>query len=394
MKVSGSITVAAGSSTLRDTLAAVDEALAPIVAKLGANADVALVFVTPDHAPRAQELLDRVHEALAPDTVAGSTASGIVGGGHERQTGPGVSIWAARIPGARVQAFHLELEAREEGGVVRGWRDVGAEASCVLLVDPFSFPLDPFLASLRKQGKLPGIVGGLASGAVRPGDNRLFVDEQVHEEGAAGIVMDGAARFLPVLSQGCRPVGEPLVVTRSDRQVIYELNGEPAYERLGAAMKGLESEARRRFAEAPQIGLRVTPQGGGHDGGGYLIRGLVGADARSGALAVGDSVHDGLELRFHSRDARTAHAELEGLLELVSALEQEPAGALLFTCTGRGTHLFDQPDHDAGMVQHFYPGLPVAGMFAGGEIGPICGQPFLHGFSASMAFLVANPTPE
>jgi small ligand-binding sensory domain FIST len=68
----------------------------------------------------------------------------------------------------------------------------------------------------------------------------------------------------------------------------------------------------------------------------------------------------------------------------LSAHEKRPAGALLFTCNGRGTRLFDRPNHDTSVLRAEAGAIPVAGLFAQGEIGPVSGQNSLHGFTASV----------
>src|SRR6185437_6759668 len=120
-----------------------------------------------------------------------------------------------------------------------------------------------------------------------------------------------------------------------------------------------------------------------------LVRNCIGADRNTGALAIGDYVRPGQTVQFHVRDAQTAD---EDLRELLREARQPSAaeGALLFTCNGRGTRMFDQADHDAGMLAELLGGIPTAGFFAQGELGPIGGKNFVHGFTASMALFSAS----
>jgi small ligand-binding sensory domain FIST len=114
--------------------------------------------------------------------------------------------------------------------------------------------------------------------------------------------------------------------------------------------------------------------------GDFLVRNLLGADQSTGALAVGDVVEIGQTVQFQVRDADAADEDLRVLLGGV-----EGDAALLFTCNGRGSHLFGTPDHDAALVGDVLGPVPLAGAFCAGEIGPIGGQNFLHGFTASLA---------
>ncbi len=390
MKIPGQMRAADGLSTRADTRSAVREAVRAVAEGVGAHPDVALVFFTPHHKDAAGEILERIHDFLMPDALAGCTAAGVIGGGREVQEGPGLVIWAARLPGCRVESFRLRLEHGEGGAVVRGWREAGPEGGVVLLADPAVFPAGSFLQSLRRSPDLPPLVGGLASGGPEPGDNVLLAGEEVAEGGAVGIVLEGSALLQPVISQGCRPVGDSFVVTRCERGTIYELSGDPAYDKLRDLLRELDEEERRSFVRAPQVGLRTLKGRPGEEPGhsGFLIRGLTDVDAITGTMEVAELVEEGTELQFHTRDAHTAHRELVDMLQLASALYPRPVSGLLFDCGGRGVHMFGEPDHDVRQLRRFYPDLPVAGMFAAGEIGPVCGKPYLHGFSASLGLIV------
>ncbi len=117
--------------------------------------------------------------------------------------------------------------------------------------------------------------------------------------------------------------------------------------------------------------------------GDFLVRNVIGAD-ESGSIAITDQIRIGVTVQFHVRDAETADEDLRSLLaELEGDTHYE--GALLFTCNGRGTRLFSKPDHDVQALRDALGPLPVAGFFAMGELGPVGGQNFVHGFTASIA---------
>ncbi len=215
------------------------------------------------------------------------------------------------------------------------------------------------------------------------------VAAKVIEDGAVGCLFSGGVRFRTVVSQGCRPIGRTFVITKADRNVIQELGGRPALERLGEVFETLPEEDRDLARRALHVG-RVTDE---HKiefrRGDFLVRNVLGADEEHGALAIADLVRRGQTVQFHVRDAATAGEDLRALLgEQASFLRDHPArGALLFSCNGRGTRLFPVPDHDVTAVRHGLGEVPVAGFFAGGEIGPVGGQNFLHGFTASVVLL-------
>ena len=285
MALAGSPAAADAISTHGDIEAAVEEVGRILEEKIGRGPDLLLIYLSAEHRDAAAMVLQRLQRRLSPDAVAGCTVSGAIGGGRELQTGPCLSAFAARLPGTRVQAFHLRHD--EEAAVVHGWPDVGEDSGVLLFPDPFSFPIEPFLDSLRMQrSELPSIVGGVASGASRAGGNVLFTEEGLFEHGAAGVVLRGSVRLAPLVSQGCRPIGPLLEITRSERNIVYELGGKPAYEGLAEMLSDLEEDERRRFMRAPHVGLRPLPSSSGEEARDFLVRGVTGVDPEDGAIAL------------------------------------------------------------------------------------------------------------
>jgi small ligand-binding sensory domain FIST len=132
------------------------------------------------------------------------------------------------------------------------------------------------------------------------------------------------------------------------------------------------------------VGRAISEYKETFDRGDFLVRNVMSVDNESGAMSVGDYVRTGQTIRFHVRDAATATEDLTCLLSAKTVIPP-PAGALLFSCNGRGTRLFEQPCHDVHAANAAMPGTPVAGFFAAGELGPVAGQNFIHGHTASFA---------
>ena len=220
-------------------------------------------------------------------------------------------------------------------------------------------------------------------GGSGPGHQALVADFELYTEGAVGVVLSGI-RVETAVSQGCAPIGHESVVTQAEGNVAFELAGRPALDRLREEIEELSPEQRALAARGLLAGLVIDENKPEYGRGDFLIRGLLGADEATGALAVGDELRIGQTLKFHVRDAGTADADLREALAEVRA-GGRPAGALLFTCNGRGTNMFAEPDHDARAVGEAVGQGSVAGFFCGGEIGPVGGRPFLHGFTATMA---------
>ncbi len=357
---------------------AVGEVVGEVLERLGAQPDLAVVFVTAPHAGALEDIAGAVRATLAPRVLLGATAVSVLGGRREVEDSAAVALWAGRLGGAAP----VRLTARPAGD---GWQidgldpeRLGPAATLVLLADPFSVPVDRLLAAVHASHPRLTVVGGLASAARGPGGNRVVLDAGTYADGAVGALLERPVAT--VVSQGCRPIGDPFIVTRSERNVVYELAGRPALERLQAVLADLGADDRALAARGLHVGRVIDEHRVAFDRGDFLIRGVLGADREVGAVAVGEVVEVGATVQFQVRDAVSADEDLRALLTGVTA-----DAALVFTCNGRGTSLFGRPDHDASLVSDLLDGVPVAGMFCAGEIGPVGGRPFVHGFTASVA---------
>jgi len=344
--------------------------------------DLAMVFVTPTHAGAMEEIVATIHATLRPATLLGCAAVSVVGGEREVESGPAVSLWAGRT--GAVTPFHLTVADSPDGLTFTGWPEaIPDDASALLLIpDPFSFPTDDLIRRMEEDRPGMPVVGGMASAARMPGGNRMVIGDRVVTAGAVGAFLGPEVEVTTVVSQGCRPVGSPFVVTRAEHNIVYELAGRSAVQRLQEVAAALPDEDRELLAELVQIGRVIDESKLDFGPGDFLVRNVIGADPNSGALRVGDIVEVGSTAQFQVRDAASADQDLRRMVDGRSA-----QAALVFTCNGRGTNLFPQPHHDAMVVSESLGGAPVAGMFCAGELGPIGGRNFTHGFTASVVLL-------
>jgi len=360
---------------------AVGEVAGQVLDQLGGDdPDLLVCFASAHFVGALDDAVHALRALLTPGVLLGTTASGVLAGSHESEDGAAVAVFAACLPPADLEPVVLRVEEAPDGPTVVGWpeRDAGADL-LLMAIDPFTFPTEAFLR--RVDADRPGlrVLGGLASAASVPGGNRLLVDGQIFAEGAAGILVRGAA-VRTVVSQGCRPVGEPFVVTRGSRNFIEELGGRPALERLREVAEHADDAERALLQRGLHIGFVVDEHRADFGRGDFLVRNVLGADRESGAIAVGEHVEVGRTVQFHVRDAAAADEDLRALLAQESA-----AGALVFTCNGRGRALFGERDHDAGLITELLGPVPLAGMFCAGELGPVAGRNALHGYTASLA---------
>ena len=377
--------VGAGSSVSPETSEAVGDAAREARAALGgAPVDLAFLFLSADHFAEAEEALTSLEDVLAPAHTLGCVAQGVVARDREIEEGPAVAVWAASLPDARIETFQSVALETDDGVAVTGIPTLDDADLVTLLVDPFTYPAGGFLSKLNEEEDSVPLVGGLAAGSGEPDTQALFCDGEVLYEGAVGAVFRGVP-VRTVVSQGCAPVGRDSVITHAEENVVFELAGEPALERLKGDLGTLTPEQERSAASGGVLaGLVIDENRADYRRGDYLMRGLVGVDEESGALAVGEAVRVGQTLRFHVRDADSADEDLRE--NLSAALNgKRAAGALMFTCNGRGTNLFSAPDHDARATAELLGDDALAGFFCAGEIGPVGGKPFLHGFTATLA---------
>jgi small ligand-binding sensory domain FIST len=367
-----------------DLVEAAETAVAQALAPLGGRRpDLAVVFVSgdPDALSRAGE---RASELLGAPATVGCSAGGVIGGGQGVESVSAVSVFAAVLPGASVRTFHLEVIPTDDRAAVIGLPvNAGSrDEVALLLADPFSFPVEGFVAQAAQT--FPGLpfVGGVAQG-VQPGATRLWIDGRTVDRGAVGVLIEGASART-IVSQGCRPVGPPMTVTAARGNLLLGLAGMPALEKLRLVVDDLIPPDQALATQGLHLGLAANEYADDHE---YLVRSILGTE--EDGIVVGDLVEIGQTVRLQVRDADAADAGLRRLLDLSPG--DPGAGALLFSCNGRGSHLFGPSYggacHDEQLVRSVLAADAVAGFFAGGEIGPVGGRSRLHGFTASVLVL-------
>jgi small ligand-binding sensory domain FIST len=364
--------------------AATRQALAPLD---GQTPDLVCVFACGPEPDDVTAALERASALSEGRTTLGCSASGVIGAGRGVELTSAVSVWAAVLPGARLRSFHLEVLRTSETIVVVGLPPTSAaDVAAVLLADPYSFPIEAFVAQLEEVLPSVPVSGGMGNGLRGAGSTRLLVDGHVHERGAVGVLLGDGVRTAAIVSQGCRPVGPAMTVTAADGNVVLGLAGRSSLPKLHEILELLPPTEQALVTTGLHLGIAVDDYADDDDGD-FLVRGVVGADADRGGLVVGDVVEVGRTVRFLVRDAEAADADLISTLARLRRTRPGKAaasGALLFSCTGRGADLFGSADHDVLAVRAGLATSAVAGFFAAGEIGPVAGRVHLHSFSTSV----------
>jgi len=386
-----SVRVGVGISESFDAVEAFSDAARDAARGLGGErCDLCLVFAGAPHLGRGKWILSAVHDRLDPAHLIGCGAGGVVGGGREIEEGPAAVVWAAAMPEAEVATHHFETEQTDGGFHALGVPEADALGEAmIVLADPYSFATEALLVRIGELRPGMPVLGGLASAAAA-GSASLFRDGEVLDGGAVACSLAGVP-LLPCVSQGAAPVGPEMTITAAEGNLIRELASRPAIERLREALAELDPREQELAASGLMLGLVIDENKPEYLRGDFLVRPIIGVDSESGSLAIGERVSVGQTVRMQIRDGASADEDLRAALRAqTEALGRaRPAGVLLFTCNGRGSHMFQVPDHDASAIEDAL-GAPAGGFFCAGEIGPVGGRNFLHGFTATMALFPAE----
>ncbi len=327
--------------------------------------------------------------------IAGCNAVATICNSDELEGTNSVVIWAARFEDCHPEVVHLQYQRTREGAAFAGFpnqldqtstSDAGPKRTLIAFADPFTFPMDLFLERIDDEHPGMHVVGGMASAASSPGDSRLIVNRQIVNHGASFVILATRTPVATVVSQGCRPIGDPMVVTKAERNQIFEVGGRPAVDRFLEIYRQLPTSEQRVLQSGLHIGIAISEYREKFGYGDFLIRNVLRIDQEDGSITVADFVKIGQTVQFHLRDQASADLDLRTLL-LASQSEWAPhfaAGGLIFSCNGRGLNMFETPNHDAEAIQKNLGSIPVAGFFAAGEIGAVGQKNFIHGFTASI----------
>ena len=380
------VSISVGVSDAEDTSQAFMAAAEDAAAGLDGGCDLCVVFAGAGHLQDPHDILEIVHSRLAPATLIGCGAGGVIGGDRELEDEAGAVVWAMSSPGAQVQAMALTSVVMGDQMALGGLPEDPGELgdALIVLADPRSYSADALLRHLNDSRPALSVLGGLASAATE-GSACLLLDNDVVDEGAVAVSLRGV-EVLPCVSQGAAPVGPEMTVTGAEGNVVTELASKPALDRLREVIEDLDHHEQALAAEGLLLGIVIDENQPEYERGDFLVRPIVGVDPGTGAVAVGNQMRVGQTVRIHVRDASSASDDLRDALatRALALGDAGAAGTLVFSCNGRGSHMFDEPNHDAVLVADVL-GAPAGGFFAAGEIGPVGGRNFLHGFTATMA---------
>lgn len=359
-------------------------------------ADLVLVYVSEHFADEFTELIEKLTSAIPNALMIGCTAEGTIGGGQELERMPSVSLFVASLPGVTIRPFSLKQAQYVSFAELADWERVlgvspDSNATIIAHADPFAFDVMGFVDSINEMYPGSPLLGGIASGGSAPGENRLIADGRILNEGIVGVSLTGNLNVDTVVSQGCRPIGKPFVVTAAERNIMMQLGGRSPLEQLKNVLEELPERDRDLASRSLFVGRVIDEYKEQFERGDFLIHNIIGLDRESGALAIAGPVRVGTTVHFHTRDATTAD---EDLRQALAPHENSGVrGAVLYDCNGRGTRMWKTPNHDVSVLREIVGTVPVGGFFCGGEFGPIGGTNFVHGFTASIGLFRDSKNP-
>jgi len=376
-------------SSLESAVAACAAEVKPVMGD--AVPDLAVVFVSAHHSGGYDDLPSLLRQAVGDSLLIGCSGGGIIGAGKEVEHSPGFALTTALLPDVEMHPFHIDDSGLPDGDAPPdAWESlVGAAAAddpnLLLLADPFSIRGEDLLLGLDYAFPRSTKIGGLASGGSQVGGNALFAGRDVHRSGAVGIAMHGNIAVDTVVAQGCKPIGRRMRVTSCQGNMLLELDGQTPLEVLREMFEELDERDQSLAQHSLFLGVVMDEFNEDPKLGDFLVRNILGVDSRSGGLAVGERLREGQNVQFHLRDTEASSLDLQSMLSQYAGDHQPglEAGAMLFQCLGRGSHLFGRPDHDTDMFREMVGAIPLTGFFCNGEIGQVGGSTYLHGYTSS-----------
>lgn len=388
-------------SEKEDPIAALEECAQKIRAENKEIPDIAFLFPSFHHAKSFDKLAPALKKLLSPRNMIGCSARAVIAGGSEVEHKPAMGITCAWMPQVSFYPFQLEQEGMpgpdEPPSAWRKWigfEDTVKKPVFVILSDPFTLDPEAFLRGMDYAFPTSVKVGGLASAADRPGKNAFYLNGETFIEGAVGMAMSGNIAVDSIVAQGCRPIGKPFRITECSENVLIAVDGKNVLETLGQMLESVPAEDKRLARNALFLGILNDPTKQEISQKDYLIRNIVGVDSDKGSLAIGSWLRQGQIIQFHVRDSKASAQDLGEILEDYAGRLHGPApcGALLFSCVGRGVHLYKTPNHDSDLFRNKVGQLPIGGFFCNGEFGPVDGSTYIHGFTSCFGiFRPAHP---
>ncbi len=382
---------------------------------------LALLYVTDHYAGAAQEILDHLSAELPGITDwSGTVGIGIASNNVEYFDAPAMAVMLCELPSDQYRVF---------SGVAP--LNLGFEAHTALVhADGGTQDLAELVQEMASRTATGYLFGGLSASRTRALQFAMGGDGNMRGQGAArgvfsgglsGVAFGSEVSLVSRVTQGCQPVSKLRRINAADKNVVTEIDGEPALDvllrDLGVSLaKPQEALAAIRATLVGLVRGSDADGGnavgrGGNFGSDVIVRHIIGLDPGRRGIAVADQVEAGMQLAFCQRNVQAAKADLirvcaeireeleplELTMETASALAASQAesaphparrieGALYVSCSGRGGPHFGGPSAELQIVRRALGDVPLVGFFAGGEIA----RHHLYGYTGVLTVFTAS----
>jgi len=353
--------------------------------EIGGPSTIAFVFISNDWANSLDELIEIVQVYGHTAHVVGCTSESLICTGEEHEDTSGCSLLFLSLPDTKVEVLTMEEYEAEAETLSLGVKP-REDASWITLCNPRLMHAEAWMLAWNEAVNQAPTFGGLAGGN-DPTEFRVFHNHSHRDLAVVAVQLQGGIRVEGVVSQGCRPIGEPYTITQVDDNQLIQIASRKAFEVLEATVKGLSEREKIAAQGNLFVGLAMSEYVDEFKRGDFLVRNILGGDPEAGILAVGAYPRTGQTVQFQIRDKEAASDDLREMCQSKMTESGSPFAGLLFSCSGRGQSLFKVPNHDAALIADTFGRVPLTGFFCNGEIGPIGSSNFLHGYTASTAFL-------
>ena len=384
-----------GQSNNASTVGAVEEALEQAMAQAGIDhADGVAVFFSVDHAAPERKLLETARRIAGTDRIAGCSASGILTQRGELENGHGLAVLVLSSEHMRYQPLWFKPLREHEIDIGAELAQVAApgEATGSLLAlfpDTYSGQPQEILESLHDERGFTPVVGAGASenGAARA--TYQLGSGGISSNALAGVHLSGSFQSHIEITQGCQPITAPMIITKAERNLIYEINERPALEVFAGLLKGPLADDIRRALMVLFVGLPADRLINSVAPGKYLVRNIIGIDPEKGILGVAENVTEGEAIIFTMRDGQRAREDLTQMLQRQAdnLAGRKPAFGFYFNCCARGSSLYGIPGIDSAYIKQTLGDFPLIGMFGGYELAPLGRANHLFAYTGVLALI-------
>ena len=363
--------------------------------ELAGPASFALLFCSPECRHHAEEIMEVVRIYAQVSVIIGCSANGLIATEGEMENEAGFTIALYHLPQSYIHSCQIPsscLQAETHASDIDKILGDKAEQmnAWMLFASSESIGHDSWLPGWDEATGGSVTVGGFAGGTSVGHESQLYLNGQCFDEGAVALGIGGNTTIEPLISQGCRPIGSPWIVTEAEHNIIHKIGNRPILEVLRDTLEEMSKQEQKQAQGNVFIGLVMDEYKPSFGTGDFLVRNLAAIDPQTGAVAIATPLQVGQNLQFQIRDGQTASIDFETLLR--QKVEQigtrKLYGACLCNCIGRGSALYGVPNHDLNTLHQILPDLPVAGLFCNGEFGPAKRQTRLHGYAASLGLFV------